>query len=120
MAFNFFSQSQAHHDHHETNDHQQQKPWRFTYLGGQFRETVPSPPANSFSLVEVTPGNWVQIAALPRHFNFPIAGVAVGTYLLVLGTTKRGAVRVRVIGQQVTLASAIAQKIYVRPFYFTH
>lgn len=117
MAFNFFFQT--HDDHHETQDHQPQKPWRFTYLGGNFDECIDSPPANSFPLVEVTPSNWVQIAALPYHYHFPIPGVAVGTYLLVLGTTKRGAVRVQVIGQQVTLSLTIAQQIYVRPFYFT-
>jgi len=119
MSFNFFSQ--AHPDHHDKkNDQQRQKPWHFSYLGGQFNQPKTSRPANSFSLVEVTEGNWVQIAALPNQFNFPIPGVAVGTYLLVLGTTKRRAVRVQVIGQQVTLASAIAQQIYVRPFYFTN
>lgn len=118
MAFNFFFQT--HDDGHETEDQQPQKPWRFTYLGGHFQESVSSPPPNSFPLVEVTEGNWVQIAAVPYDYNFPIAGVAVGTYLLVLGTTKRGAVRVRVIGQQVTLKCAIAQQIYVRPFYFTN
>jgi len=117
MAFNFFFQ--AHDDDSETKNQQPQKRWHFTYLGGHFKESVSSPPANSFPLVEVTEGNWVQIAAVPYDYHFPIPGVVVGTYLLVLGTTKRGAVRVQVIGQQVTLKSAIAQQIYVCPFYFT-
>lgn len=118
MAFNFFFQTDD--DDSKTKHQQSQKRWRFTYLGGHFKESLSSPPANSFPLLEVTEGNWVQIAAVPYDYYFPIPGVVVGTYLLVLGTTKRGAVRVQVIGQQLTLKSAIAQQIYVRPFYFTN
>lgn len=117
MEFNFLRAQANNNGHHH---HRPEKPWGFTYLGGRFQERVESPPANSFPLTEMKKGSWVQIVALPRHCDFPIVGVAVGTYLSVLGITDRGAVRVLVIGQQVTLASAIAQQIYVRPLYFTN
>ncbi len=117
MQFNFFLQTQANNNN---THHQQQKPWGFTYLGGRFQERVKSPPTNSVPLSEIKKGTWVQIVALPRHQDFPLVGVAVGTYLSVLGVTDRGAVRVLVIGQQVTLSKAIAQQIYVRPLYFTN
>ena len=120
MQFNSFPQPQASDDHHYTENHQPEKPWCFTYLGGRFQDRRQSPPENSFSLMEMAEGSWVQIVALPAYSEFPIVGVAVGTYLLVLGRTNRGAVRVQVIGKQVTLASAIAQQIYVRPLYFTN
>lgn len=98
----------------------QTKPWHFSYLGGNVDPIVDPPPINSVSLVDIQPGSWVQIVALPRNSHFPIVGVAVGTYLLVLGKTDRAAVRVQVIGKQVTLGSAIAQQIYVQPFKFNN
>jgi hypothetical protein len=119
MQFNFFPSPQGNEEDH-TKNHQPKKAWHFTYLGGHFQDRVKSPPDDSFSLVEMNKGSWAQIVALPRHCDFPIVGVAVGTYLLILGHTERGAVRIQVIGKQVTLASAIAQQVYVRPLYFTN
>jgi len=121
MQFDFFPEHHAESDYQNRIDESySEKSWRFTDLGGSFQEKVASPPTNSFSLVEMKSGSWAQIVALPRHSEFPIVGVAVGTYVLILGQTERGAVRVQVIGKQVTLAGAIAQQIYVRPFYFTN
>lgn len=120
MQFNSFPSLQGNNRDHPPQDHQPKKAWRFTYLGGHFQDRVKSPPAHSFSLVEMKKGSWGQIVALPRHCDFPIIGVAVGTYLLILGQTERGAVRIQVIGKQVTLASAIAQQVYVHPLYFTN
>lgn len=113
MQFNFFQASSNNH-HYPSGEDDFDQSWRFSYLGGNFKERVESPPANSIPLIEIPDGRWVQIVALPQDRHFPIVGVAVGTYLLVRGKTPRGAVRVQVIGQQVTLASAIAQQIYVR------
>ncbi len=113
MDFNFSSQSTT------NQSDQQEKPWHFSYLGGN-SSPCSDPPINSISLVDIKPGSWVQIVALPRNSHFPIVGVAVRTYLLVLGKTDQGAVRVQVIGKQVTLASAIAQEIYVQPFSFNY
>lgn len=120
MEFKFLQQSPTDDHHNKNESHQPKKSWQFTYLGGNFRETIKSPPENSFSLVEMKKGSWGQVAALPRNGELPIVGVAVGTYMLVLGTTNRGSVRVQVIGKQVTLARAIAQQIYLQPFYFNN
>jgi len=120
MEFNFFRQSKPNNNNHNRHADQQEKPRSFTYLGGNFLDSVKSPSTNSFSLVEMKKGSWGQVVALPQNGDFPIIGVAVGTYLLVLGTTNRGAVRLQVIGKQVTLARAIAQQVYVRPFYFSN
>jgi hypothetical protein len=120
MDLNFFQEFQTNGKTHNGQSHKQEKSWQFTYLGGNFHDSIKSPPANSFSLVETKKGRWVQIVALPRNSDFPIVGVAVGTYMLVLGTTNRGGVRLQVIGKQVTLARAIAQEVYVRPLYFTN
>ncbi len=114
MAFNSLSHSE------NNSSSAQAKPWHFSYLGGNVDPIVDPPPINSVSLVDIQPGTWVQIVALPRNSHFPIVGVAVGTYLLVLGKTDRAAVRVQVIGKQVTLGSAIAQQIYVQPFNFNY
>lgn len=118
MTFNFYLQTEE--NHKQLQQHSPEKRWRFTYLGGYVPREEKPRPANSFSLVEVDKGTWVQIVRLPRHDYFPIVGVAVGTYLLVLGKTDRGAVRVQVIGQQVTLSASIAEQVYVRPLYFTN
>lgn len=114
MTFNSLSHSENH------PSAAQEKPWHFSYLGGNIDPIVDPPPINSVSLVDIQPGSWVQIVALPRNSHFPIVGVAVRTYLLVLGKTDRAAVRVQVIGKQVTLASAIAQQIYVQHFNFNY
>lgn len=120
MDLIFFQQSQTNGKSQNGRSNQQKKSWHFTYLGGNFQDSIQSPPINSFSLVEMNKGSWVQIVALPRNKHFPIVGVAVGTYMLVLGTTNRGSVRLQVIGKQVTLSRAIAQQVYVRPFDFTN
>lgn len=120
MEFKFFRQSKPNNNNYNHHSYQQEKPWHFTYLEGKFLNSVKSAPTNTFSLVEMKKGNWGQVVALPRNGDFPIIGVAVGTYLLVLGTTNHGAVRLQVIGKQVTLARAIAQQVYVRPLYFSN
>jgi len=120
MDLNFFQPSQSNDKNHNSQPHQQEKSWHFTYLGGNCKDSIQSPPANRFSLIETKKGSWVQIVALPRNCDFPIVGVAVGTYMLVLGTTDRGSIRLQVIGKQVTLSRAIAQQVYVRPLYFSN
>ncbi len=108
MSFQFFDPSNNNNNSHQNGS---SRSWNFK------EHDLDEISAAHWPLIAFPQGSWVQIMVLPSQQAFPLAGVAVGTYLLVLQPTPQGAVRVQVMGQTVTLSRAIAQKVYVRPLH---